>query len=96
MNQDSVQYKKGKWSEGLQRFDFLGHDVRMTFERKGNFTNNIGAIVSLLCGSLLMVIYVVKTAKLFGGIDATVSMLPMPRDINQDIDLWELHYMFAI
>ena len=74
----------------------MGHDIRMTFERKENFTTHIGAIVSLLCGSLLMVIYVMKTIKLFGGIDPTVSMLPMPRDINQDIDLWDLHYMFAI
>ena len=96
MNEDSKQYERSKWSRGLQRFDLLGHDVRMTFERKENFTTDLGAIVSLICGSLLMVIYVVKTMKLLGGIDPTVSMLPMPKDISQEIDLWELQYMFAI
>ena len=68
----------------------------MTFERKENFTTNLGALVSLFCGSLLMIIYMVKTMKLLGGIDPTVSMLPMPTDIDQDVDLWELQYMFAI
>lgn len=68
----------------------------MTFDNKGIFTTNIGAVISLICGSVMMIVYVVKTMKLLGSNSAAVSMIPMPLEIDQEIDLWNLNYMFAI
>ena len=87
--------RESRCSKELKRFDFLGHDIRMTFEQKGIFTTNLGAVISIIFGLLLMTVYAAKTMKLVGGDNSTVSMLPMPTDVNQDIDLWDLEYMFA-
>ena len=81
--------KPGLNCKRLQDFDFLGHQVNLTFEREEVFTTGIGLLVSILSLVLMSLIAYTRTVKLISRDDPFYAMAIEPYD-NEIIDLWAL------
>ena len=56
--------KPGLNCKRLQKFDFLGKNVNLTYQREEVFTTSIGLIVSLISLAFLGIVAYTRTVKL--------------------------------
>ena len=79
----------------IDSVDLYGQRVSFDFNKKKKFNSAVGLFFTIVT-MLFMVSYSVnRMLKLVSKEDPFFSMLTMPSEY-QEVDLWELNYMFAI
>ena len=81
-------------SDGFKSIDFFGERVEFTFKKKPYFQTNLGAVLSLICGIIILIFIFARTVKLMNDRAPFFSSTELVH--TEGIDLWERGFMFAV
>ena len=73
-----------------------GEPVNLKFQDKGKLTSSCGVILTFLTLTVFMIFLVVRSLKLVSLEDPFFSMMSIPRQATDLIDLKQLGFIFAI
>ena len=80
----------------LSKFDFLGREVKLTFQGREKYSSFFSQIVSvLIIFTMLGLVFPVKVIEFFSSTNNSISSFEVINDSNQ-YNLLELGYFFAV